>query len=145
MKNEVYELSNENDIYLFFSIGKKGVFPKVIVYEPIIENIYNLAFGDLDILTGEINDKSTSNNGDLSKILATVIHSIVLFLDKNPDSQVNFKGSTLVRTKLYQRIIVNYGDEFLKNYRIFGLESGKDVFSEVDWTKNYTEFSIIKL
>lgn len=119
MKSDVYELSNENDIYLFFSVGKKGIFPKVIVYEPIAENIYNLAFGDLDILSGAVDDKSISNNGDLSKILATVIHSIVLFLDKNPYAQVNFKGSTLTGTKLYQRIIVKYGDTFMKKLSYF--------------------------
>lgn len=142
MKAESYDLTSEDNFYLFFSIGTKGVFPKIIVFETITENVYNLAFGDLNIINGEISDLSTSNNGDMTKIMATVIKSIIIFLEKNPSAIVNFKGSTTTRTKLYQRIIVNYGSDFLKKYRIFGIEEGKKEPSIVDFTKNYTEFNI---
>ena len=144
MKIETYEITSEDDFFLFFSIGTKGVFPKVIVYETITPNIYNLVFGDLNVLTGEVSDLSTTNNGDMPKIIATVVKSIVVFLEKNPSAQVNFKGSTGIRTKLYQRVIVNYGSEFLKKYLIFGIEEGKKEPSIIDFTKNYIEFNISK-
>lgn len=144
MKLESYELSVEDNIFLFFSVGRNGVLPKVIVFEPIAENIFNLAFGDLNIETGEISDKSISNNGDTKKIMATVVKSIAIFLDKYPNAQVNFIGSTPSRTKLYLRIIVNYSQDFQNKYLIFGIEEGKNISTEIDLTKDYSEFSIIK-
>jgi len=53
MKTETYQLSTDNTqlIYSFLSIGSKGIITKVIVYEKLKPNLYNLAFGDYDITT----------------------------------------------------------------------------------------------
>jgi hypothetical protein len=37
-------------------------------------NLYNLGFGDL-LPDGKIDDKVTSNNGDIIKVLSTVIYT----------------------------------------------------------------------
>lgn len=41
-------------------------------------NLYNLAFGDKNPLTGEIDDKIVTDNGDSEKVLATVVAAVYL-------------------------------------------------------------------
>jgi hypothetical protein len=47
---------------------------KIIKFsETALKGYYNLAFGDKDDETGEINDRIVSNNGDSEQVLATVV------------------------------------------------------------------------
>ena len=107
MQIEGYKTSQKEgfDVFLFFSEGKNGNTPKVIAYQYISDLVYNLAFGDLNIKTGELDDLSISNNGDIIKIMATVIKTLSVFFKKHPKVNVVFKGSDDLRIKLYQRII----------------------------------------
>jgi hypothetical protein len=50
---------------------------------------------------GTIDDTSNSNNGDIVKVLATVISILKDFTLKNPKAYVFFTGSTDERVKLY--------------------------------------------
>jgi hypothetical protein len=63
--------------------------------------LYNLAFGDKDHSTGEIDDKVISNNGDSEKVLATVVATVYAFTDKYPETWIYATGSTKARTRLY--------------------------------------------
>ncbi|MFA9194576.1 hypothetical protein AAGV33_09155 [Flavobacterium sp. FBOR7N2.3] len=70
MKYPRYEYSTEAElnIFEFESIGIKGKIVKLVQYtEMNIKGYYNLAFGDLDIITREINDGVITNNGMLLK------------------------------------------------------------------------------
>ena len=52
-------------VFEFISEGPKGRIPKLVKFsETNLKGLYNLAFGDIDQLTGEINDMTISNNGD---------------------------------------------------------------------------------
>jgi hypothetical protein len=42
--------------------------------ETNLKGLYNLAFGDKDVDTGEINDLAISNNGDSEKVLRTCLN-----------------------------------------------------------------------
>eukprot|EP01035_Chromulina_nebulosa_P001210 gene1210-1629_t len=67
MKLPRYELVAEQSlmVYEFISEGPKGQIPKLIKFsETALKGFYNLAFGDKDLTTGEIDDKAVSNNGD---------------------------------------------------------------------------------
>jgi hypothetical protein len=58
--------------YTFTSIGKKRI-EKVVDFVPLgLKNIVNLGFGDL-LPDGSVDDTVNSNNGDMAKVLATVI------------------------------------------------------------------------
>ena len=50
MNTETYEYTiNENKlIYSFYSTGKNGTILKLVIYENIALNHFNLAFGDYD-------------------------------------------------------------------------------------------------
>lgn len=59
MKYPRYEYSTESElnVFEFESIGPKGRIVKLVQYtEMNINGYFNLAFGDLDVTTKEIND-----------------------------------------------------------------------------------------
>ena len=106
MKLPKYPLSSSDKFltFEFISEGKKGLIHKLVSYQPTNhKDIYNLAFGDKNHATGDIDDTVISNNGDSEKVLATVVASLYAFTDKYPDVWIYATGSTyegfLVRRK----------------------------------------------
>jgi len=84
MKLPRYQLAASENLmtYEFVSEGPKGRIPKLVQYSPTnLKDVYNLAFGDRDVHTGQINDEIISNNGDSEKVLATVVATIYAFTD----------------------------------------------------------------
>lgn len=81
-------------------------------------HVFNLCFGDSE--TGdEIDDFANSNNGDMKRVLATVIHVAVDFLSRNPKAIVYFTGSTKTRTNLYQRILRTHYKQLSVKFEIY--------------------------
>ena len=98
-------------IFEFISEGKKGSIHKLIKFsETSLKDFYNLAFGDKDILTGDIDDKVITDNGDSEQVLATVVSAVYAFTEKNKNVWVYATGSSKSRTRLYRRGITNYFD-----------------------------------
>ena len=64
--------------------------------------MYNLAFGDYNEKTGQVNHIAVTNNGDSKKVLATVIQALYIFFNRYPTCIVIAKGSTKSRTRLYR-------------------------------------------
>lgn len=128
MKLPRYELKAEKSlmVFEFISEGTKGEIPKLIKYsETNLKDMYNLAFGDKNPDTGEIDDKVVSNNGDSEKVLATVVATVYAFSDKYPDSWIFATGSTKARTRLYRMGITKYVDEIKNDFDIYGLKENE--------------------
>ena len=126
MKLPRYQLKAEKSllVFEFISVGPKGQIPKLVKYsETNLKGLFNLAFGDKDNKTGEINDLVISNNGDSEKVLATVIATLYAFTDRHPEAYVIATGSTKSRTRLYRMGITKYFDEIKKDYFIYGLHN----------------------
>jgi hypothetical protein len=126
MKLERYELKAEDSlmVFEFISDGPKGRIPKLVKFsETNLKDLYNLAFGDKDLVTGELNDLSISNNGDSEKVLATIVSSIYAFTDYYPNSFVYATGSTKARTRLYRMGITKHLNEAAKDFLIYGLRN----------------------
>lgn len=69
-------------VFEFISEGPKGEIPKLIkLSETTLKDFYNLAFGDKDSQTGDIDDKAVLNNGDSEQVLATVVSAVYAFTD----------------------------------------------------------------
>lgn len=47
VKGYKYSQDNSHLVYTFHSIGKHGTITKVVVYEEVTENLYNVAFGGM--------------------------------------------------------------------------------------------------
>jgi len=78
------KISNSFATFDFISEGHLGRIEKSIKYDQMQDGIYNLGFGDKHLITGEIDDIIVTNNGDMTKILATVAYSIYIFTEKKP-------------------------------------------------------------
>jgi hypothetical protein len=65
----------------FISEGHNGLIHKLVRYQPTnLKDVYNLAFGDKDHSTGDIDDTVISNNGDSEKVLTTVVATLLHLL-----------------------------------------------------------------
>jgi hypothetical protein len=146
MRYESYQLEIADSLmtFEFISKGSKGFFKKRIKYEQTgRDNFYNLAFGDVDIDTDEINDEVVTDNKDTLKVLATVAKTVNIFLHKYPNARIYAKGSTTSRTRLYRIGISNNLEEISENYKVYGL---LEESSWVEYEKNndYSAFLILK-
>ena len=105
MRLPKYQLKAESKFtrFEFICEGDNGAIRKLIEFQTTSEpEFYNLAFGDKDPLTGDINDLAVTNNGDTEKVLATIIAALYVFFDNYPTAYVYATGSTKARTRLYR-------------------------------------------
>lgn len=146
MQAEPYDFGfdRKNLIYTFFSIGKRGIIPKVVAFELTAPNHFNLAFGDFDIQTQTFDDKVVSNNGDTVKVLTTVIQIIIDFFNNNPFAVLDIQGSTSTRTRLYQKIIKDNLEEIETNFRVLAFLEESEKPELPNFSKNYLSFQITK-
>jgi hypothetical protein len=137
MKLDRYELRASRSLttFEFLSEGRKGQIIKLVQFQQMnLPNLYNLAFGDKNPTTGELDDKVITDNGDAEKVLATVVAAIYAFADKHSDAWVYATGSTEARTRLYRMGINKYFDIVQEDFDIMGehqsewewYEKGKD-------------------
>lgn len=137
------DFNEENpNTFEFVSEGKNGKIKKLVVYQDVgIEGLFNLAFGDKDLETGLLDDKSISDNGDTEKILATVVLTVFIFTNKYPNAFILAKGSTPARTRLYRRSIFKYLEEAKENFIIYGILKNQET-EEFIPNKEYEGFVI---
>jgi hypothetical protein len=143
---EKYNLvSGENfTTFEFVSIGEKGKIDKIIQYSSAnYLNLYNLGFGDKNLISGKIDDTVISNNGDTEKVLATIVESLYLFTDKNPEALIYAIGSTKSRTRLYQIGISKFIEKAKNDFIIYGQLEKEWHFFEKDI--NYVAFLVKRI
>jgi hypothetical protein len=133
----------DKDSYVFESIGPNGSIYKVVIFSEIENGKYNLGFGDYDPVTNDIDDKIVSDNGDMVKVIATVVGIALKFLSENPMTYIYIKGSTMLRTQLYNRIINRNYDDLIQSYEIYG--SQNDISEVFQKNTPYESFLIRKL
>jgi len=141
MKIEKYALKAESNltIFEFISEGPNGLIRKLIQFQETNQsNLYNLAFGDKNPETGQVDDLAVSNNGDSGKVLATIVGALYAFFDKHPDAFVYATGSTSARTRLYRMGITRFYEEIVQDFDLYG-QIG-DNFYEFEIGKDYSGF-----
>ena len=139
MKLPRYELKAEKSlmVFEFTSEGPKGQIPKLIKFsETTLKGFYNLAFGDKNLETGDIDDAVVSNNGDSEQVLATVVSAVYSFTEEENEAWVYATGSTKSRTRLYRMGITKYFDEVKQDFTVFGLRDGEweEFTKEIEYT-----------
>ena len=141
MKLPKYHLKAESRFtrFEFISEGTKGAIRKLIEFQATTDpGVFNLAFGDKDPLTGDINDLAGTNNGDTDKVLATVIAALYVFFDNYPAVYVYATGSTKARTRLYRIGITKFYEEMQKDFYLYG-QVGHN-YPEFELGKDYEVF-----
>ena len=105
----------------FISEGPNGAIRKLVEFQRTTEpDVFNLAFGDKEPFTGQLNDLAVSANGDTEKVLATVVSAVYAFFDAHPTSFVYAQGSTLARTRLYRMGITRFYEEMQRDFFLYG-------------------------
>jgi len=131
MKNDAYPYDQKQaSRYTFTSIGKKVILKEVVFTHTGVRNIVNMGFGDV-LPDGSIDDTVNSNNGDIVRVLATIVQILIDFTMKFPDLKVFFAGSTLERTRLYARILKTYYSIFDRDFIINGIIKEGEQLSEL--------------
>lgn len=136
--------SPEKNFYSFISEGKNGQVLKAVVFAEIEPLIYNLALLDYNHENDEWSDSVSTNNGDIVKIMATVVAIIDEFLELNKNVQVHFEGNTNTRNNLYNRIIKNNFEHLSELYKIIAKEDEFSKPEEYNLGKKYKAFYICK-
>jgi hypothetical protein len=140
MHRHIYDVisTNEHRTYTFLSEGPKGTIKKVINFEEIDDDLFNLSFGDWDEAVRDINDKVRSNNHDRDKVLATIAATVMIFIKYYPNAIVFAKGSTPARTRLYQMGIFANWQEISILLTIKGFIDGD--WQPIEKCRNYDGF-----
>lgn len=132
--------------YVFISEGRRRI-KKIVDFKPVTGNIVNLGFGDLSH-GGIIDDKANSNNGDILKILVTVVEILRDYTARYPGVAIHFMGSTERRTRLYCRILTSYYHLFSEDFTLAGIISTpageKTIAFNPDAIEKYQAFLIKK-
>ena len=138
-----YEIKAGSNLttFEFLSEGRKGEIIKVIQFQQMnLDNLYNLAFGDKNIVTGVIDDKVVTDNGDSEKVLATVVSAIYAFADRYPNSWIYATGSTESRTRLYRMGINKYYEIVVQDFEIMG--EYRNEWERYEFGKDYQAFAV---
>jgi len=141
MRIDRYALKSESGltVFEFISEGPKGTIRKMVHFQETNEpGLYNLAFGDKNSGTDELDDLSVSNNGDSEKVLATVVAALYAFFDRHPDAFVYATGSTAARTRLYRMGITRFREEMELDFHLFGQVGDK--FEPFETGREYIGF-----
>jgi hypothetical protein len=132
--------SKEDHTYEFFSEGPSGRIRKIVFYEKIGDDLFNLGFGDWNSERQKVDDSIRSNNGDRDKVLATVAFTALDFTDEFPAALIFVEGSTSARTRLYQIGISNNLLEINENFEVQGYQS--EHWEPFRQGRNYESFLI---
>jgi hypothetical protein len=146
MKYIRYEYQTEDELHYFefTSVGPKGNIKKIVEYTKVsVDDIYNLAFGDYDEEADKLNDKIVTNNGDSTKILATVVSTVYAFSGRYPNAWVFATGSTEVRTRLYRMGISNNLEELKEDFYVYGMKMDES-FEEFIIGEDYLGFLVTR-
>jgi hypothetical protein len=74
MNKEGYTIfSQEPNLYSFVSSGKNGEIVKAVAFVELLPNTFNLALLDYDADTKSWSDLASTNNGDMPKVMTTVV------------------------------------------------------------------------
>ena len=134
--------------YTFVSRGKERIEKAVIFSLMPIANVYNIGFGDVKV-NGSIDDRIRTNNGDLIRVLGTVIQIVKTFLKEHPSATVFFVGSSPSRTALYRRILKTYYQAFSNDFIIsafIGNENNpQETLFEPNSNQEYLGFLVKKI
>jgi hypothetical protein len=138
-----FKHASRNNTFSFFSHGKRGRIKKVVQFRLIEDQIYNLGFGDYSDQHKALDDKVVTDNGDMEKVLATIIAIIEYFFDKNPSAGIFLTGSTTSRTRLYQIVINVHYSKLSQYFSIYGFYD--EEWHEFKRNTKYESFLIFKL
>lgn len=129
--------------YTFVSVGRHGEIPKIVIFQEIEENFFNLFLGDfINDTVGS--DQNITDNGDMPKVMATVIQILKLFLSRHANAAVSITGSEWIRKRLCARIAYTHYKSLCAVFEIQCTEGyGLGYKPYPDFNKEYVPYSFL--
>jgi hypothetical protein len=127
--------------FSFTSIGPKGAIEKIIQFQFVEENRWNLAFGDMQ--ADDWTDNIISDNDDMRLVLQTVANTIYVFLEKYPYREVYIEPLDRQRKILYNRIFQQKWTEIEPIFFVKGMIED-ELFEDYSPHKLYNGFLVIQ-
>ena len=120
MINDTYPYYPSEDYsqFLFISEGEQGKILKIILFEPLGNNEWNLGFGDLK--HEGVDDSVMSSNHDAMKIIRTVARTTLDFCQEHPETILQIKPVDSKRGKLYNLVFQKYFTNIDAYFNIIG-------------------------
>lgn len=122
MDLEFYHFQADDDrlYFRFLSVGPERTIRKAVIFTPLSANeVFNLALVDV-LPDGSVCDKTINNNGDLEKVMATIIQCVARFFEFYPQADIYVQANTPARNRLYRIIISRELSRIRKYYEIYG-------------------------
>lgn len=143
MQLERYSVIIDDDrkVYEFLSEGSRGTIKKVVHFQHIGSNLYNLAFGDWNEVEQKIDDITRSNNNDRDRVLATVASVVIDFMKHHSNAVLFAEGNIPSKTRLYQIGINNNWREIRELFAVQGFVNGE--WEAFDQNRNYEAFALV--
>lgn len=122
MIHESYPLitDEKREVFIFESVGPKGRVRKVVIFDQIRADLWNLGFGDL--LEHGWDDFVITNNGDLVRVISTVAQAIYQFSERWPERRILINPVDEKRKQLYNTIFKRRHQEVSDLFEIKGIE-----------------------
>jgi hypothetical protein len=117
----VASITEEN--YLFISEGIKGKILKFVEFTHLINNDWNLGFGDLK--GGIVDGVIMTNNQDVVKVIGTVAKITYEFFNKYPYAVVIIKPVDDKRKKLYNIVFQRHFKDIDARFHILAYIGGR--------------------
>jgi len=144
MGNEQYNVKIDDALmtFEFTSESPKGSIKKRVQYRKIDEqDVYNLAFGDVNETTNDFDDSVVTSNGDTLEVLTTVASTVYTFTRKYPNAIVYAEGSNEARNRLYRVGISRHLEKLKEEFHVAGF------LADIGWViyekdKDYSAFFI---
>jgi hypothetical protein len=109
----------------------KGKIEKLAAFDWLPDDdFFAFNFGDV-LEDGSFDVYTNSNNGDMLKVLTTIIDIIKEFANEHPLKRIFFTGSTSKRTALYHRILKSDYIDFNNGFIIIALIRERNSIKEV--------------
>jgi hypothetical protein len=106
-------------LYGFVSEGVRGAIFKLIIFTPLEDNEWNLAFGDWR--KDNLDDKIMTNNQDVVRVIGTVTKVAFNFFNNHPDATLVIKPVDEKRKRLYNIVFRRHHEAINKSCIIWGM------------------------
>ena len=138
------EFTEDKLQYRFVSKGAESDIVKLVFYEYIEDDRWNLAFGDANADESDFDDSVISNNQDMRRVIQTVFTTGLIFSAAYPDRKIYIKPFDRKRNLLYNRVFQDQQVAIEAFYTIHGLLTSEDKEEKYDSHKIYERFLLTK-
>lgn len=130
---------NNKTQFIFESVGAQGVVVKIVVFNRIMGERWNVGFGDLR--ENSVDDSVFTNNNDVRKVLSTVAQTIYSFSEAHPKATIVIFPIDVRRKQFYNAVFQRHIVEIAQKFHVFGNYEGQ--VERYSLEKSYDSFELI--